>query len=239
MAYNSIYHSVDPDWFQKVSEFAMREPVSSAIPPNIIVVVGAGASNAACGLPTGNEAAQRLRDEISGSALFGGATLVNDEIDKLTLQFNLDEPDFETILLALSRFNTPYLLQRLRSIFGRRHHPWFGYEMLAHCLKHRFIDAIINFHFDELLDQAITDELDDGAYNKIILDGDCPATPDEWFNNAKGKFRLPLYIKPHGSASEPSSLRFTRDSYTALPNGFNVILRTLFAADRPVQILVL
>jgi hypothetical protein len=135
--------------------------------PQIIVVVGAGASNAAAALPTGKETAQFLRDEMTKGFGPAGERLIADEIDRLALQFNLDEGDFETILFALSKFNKPTLLQRLGSVFGRRYHPWLGYEILAHCLKHRFIDAIINFNFDEILDQSIMDEVGEGGFHKI------------------------------------------------------------------------
>ena len=40
-----------------------------------------------------------------------------------------------------------------------RYYPGLAYEILAHLMKHGFIDAIINFNFDEVLDQAIEDEL--------------------------------------------------------------------------------
>jgi hypothetical protein len=227
---------VRPSRFQSVSKLALQEPGSGAVQPHIIVVVGAGASNAACGLPAGAKAADQLRIEMRNRV---GNTELDDEIERLSLQFNLAEGDFETILLALSKYDRRYILRRLSEIFGRRYHPWLGYEILAHCLKHRFIDAIINFNFDEILDQTIADELGDGGFHKIILDGDCPSNPADWIHDTKHKFHLPLYLKPHGSASQPSSLRFTRDSYTALADGFVAVLTTLFAADRPVHILVL
>ena len=237
MATNSVYHSVRPGRFRSVRELALREVGPESPQANVVVVVGAGASNAACGLPTGNDAARQLRTEMYQR--MGGEKLVDDEIERLALQFNLIEGDFETILLALSKFDRPFLLHRLRAIFGRRHHPWLGYELLAHCLNHRFIDAIINFNFDEILDQAIADELGEGAFYNVVLDGDCPNNPADWMNLTMRKFRLPLYLKPHGSASQPSSLRFTRDSYTALPDGLSTILATLFTPDRPVHVLIL
>jgi len=41
------------------------------------------------------------------------------------------------------------------------------------------------------------------------------------------RFDLPLYIKPHGTVSEPASLRFTRNAYFALPPDMARLLRTL------------
>lgn len=174
-----------------------------------------------------------MRAECKGVS----ADLINAEIEKLSLQHNIDEEDFETILLALSKFDRPYVLKKLQDIFGRRFHPWLGYELLAHCLKHKHIDAIINFNFDEILDQSIEDELGGGAFRKVVLDGDCPDSPADWFDDQK-RLNAPLYIKPHGSASQPSSMRFTRDSYTALSDNLRALLKELFSPEHPLHILI-
>lgn len=240
MANNSVYHSVRPGQLVRVGQLAMKAPAFGTVQPHIVVVVGAGASNAACGLPTGAQVADLLRTEVRPRIVgVDGRGLVDEEIKKLALHFNLVEEDFETILLALSKFDRPYVVSRLQSIFGPRYYPWLGYELLAHFLKHRFIDAIVNFNFDELLDQAVLDELGEGSYHSIILDGDCAHKIGDWIDPVKHKFRLPIYLKPHGSVRQPSSLRFTRESYTSLPDGFVTIMRELFATNRPIYVLVL
>ena len=236
MAHNSIYHSVSPARFDSVSRKVLIGAPPLLPQPRVVVVVGAGASNAASGLPCGSDAAKYLRD---GNNMRMSAELVEAEIGRLMLQFNLDESDFETVLLALNKFDREALLEKLRLIYGRRHHPWLGFELLAHGLKHRFIDAIVNFNFDEILDQAIEDELGERAYYKAVLDGDCPADPRDWLDESRNRFRYPLYIKPHGSASQPSSMRFTRESYTTLSEGFVKVLSTLFSGEQPVYVLVL
>ena len=233
MASNSIFHSVTRRHFADVIKRVLRAPLANPDQPRVIVIVGAGASIAAAGLPGGLAAAELLRSGYRGVS----AKLINAEIENLSLQHNIDEDDFETTLLALSKFDRPYVLAKLRDIFARRYHPWLGYELLAHCLKHRFIDTIVNFNFDEILDQSIEDELGTGAFRKVVLDGDCPANPSDWFDDRK-RLTMPLYIKPHGSASQPSSMRFTRDSYTALPSGFRALFRELFSPRHSLHILV-
>jgi SIR2-like domain len=233
MASNSIFHAVPSRHFADAGKRVLRAPLTSLSQPRVIVIVGAGASIAAAGLPGGLAAAKFLRSGCQGVS----ANLINTEIENLSLQHNIDEDDFETTLLALSKFDRPYVLGKLRDIFARRYHPWLGYELLAHCLKHRFVDAIVNFNFDEILDQSIEDELGTGAFRKVVLDGDCPANPSDWFDDRE-RLKLPLYIKPHGSASQPSSMRFTRDSYTALPSGFRKLFEELFSSKHRLHMLV-
>ncbi|HWA89664.1 MAG TPA: SIR2 family protein [Rhizomicrobium sp.] len=236
MARNGLYHSVGRKRFRHVAAKILKDADPAAPQPRIVVVVGAGASAAAAGLPCGSEAADCLRDS---AAELGLGELVKAEIERLKMQFNLDKEDFETTLLALSKYGREDVLDKLHLIFGRRHHPWLGYELLAHCLKHRFIDAVINFNFDEILDQAIEDEVGAGAFHKLVLDGDCPAKVDDWIDDARRSFKLPLYIKPHGSAGQASSMRFTRESYAALSEGFVQVLLKLFSPEQPVHVLVL
>ncbi len=74
LALNHVYLSTQPlkqpdstpteGQFQRASaHFLGRD--GSTIPPRIIVVLGAGASNAACSLPTGTRAAEILKKELS------------------------------------------------------------------------------------------------------------------------------------------------------------------------------
>ncbi len=134
--------------------------------------------------------------------------------------------DFESTLALLSEF---YSVKDLRStiqrIFGRQYYPSITYEIIAHMLKHRFVDAVINFNFDELLDQAIDEELGSTEYRKILSDGDCGDFSDMIIS---GRLKLPLYLKPHGTASHKSTLRFTKADYVGIPRDIeNVMLQLL------------
>jgi hypothetical protein len=237
MVMNSVYSSLPSAQAAQFCEKNLVGKPHIGLQPRVVVVVGSGASAEACGLPTGRPTADFLRKEMNRRA---SPEMLTRDIRRLSMQYNLQEEDFETILLALSQHDRAFVLEKLNDIFGRRFHPWLGYEILAHLMKHRYLDAIINFNFDEILDQSIEDELSPHDYHKVILSGDCPNNViDKWFDKDRGKFDLPIYLKPHGSATEPSSLRFTRDSYTVLPDSFLAIIERLLGSDRPVHVLVL
>ncbi|HLF87805.1 MAG TPA: SIR2 family protein [Anaerolineales bacterium] len=196
----------------------------------VLAIVGAGASKIA-GLPLANEALKKLKDEASMPS-----KALEAELERLTQIYKLDRDAFETYLRALSTsvFEAQKLRDNLQKMYGHRFMPVLSYEILAHMLKHRFLDAIINFNFDELLDQSIEDELDPEEYYHILSDGDCP---DE------GKLRetypeLPFYIKPHGTAGYKSTLRFTREDYYGLPFDIQRVLRYLLT-EKPVVLLII
>jgi hypothetical protein len=156
------------------------------------------------------------------------------ELFRLQRVYGLDPKDFETRLAALSR--TPEITYQVREAisewYAYRHPTILGYELLAHLLKHRFLDAIISFNFDELLDQSLDDELGQKAYRRLVSDRDClgvagdPDSPDY----------LPLYIKLHGTATEPDSLRFTREAYYKLSQKLMRVVEGLFESQLTVVV---
>ena len=235
MAQNHVYLSVQNEDYSTASRHLLKDDLTSPLPPKIVAVVGAGATNAACGLPTGEDAAKRLIEAFKARASVNGQ-LIAEEIHRITVEYRLERGDFEAVLLALSKFDQKTVLKELSTIYGRRHYPSLAYEILAHWLKHRFIDAIVSFNFDELLDQAIDDELGSHGYYRVISDGDCPEDVAHWLDN-RGRFRFPLYIKPHGTASHKSTMRFTRSSYSLLPIELVNLLKRLFQAPTDVVII--
>lgn len=234
MAQNHVYLSVQKEDYSYASR-SFLNIAPPVIPPKVVAVVGAGASNDACDLPTGEAAAKILIDAFKSKARVSGR-LIDEEIHRITVEYRLESGDFEAVLLALSKFDQTTVLNELNSIYSRRHYPSLAYEVLAHWLKHRFIDAIVNFNFDELLDQAVDDELGSKGYYRVISDGDCPETLDHWLDKS-GRFRFPLYIKPHGTASHKSTMRFTRSSYSLLPPDLARLLMHLFSG--PVDVVVM
>ena len=78
--------------------------------------------------------------------------------------------------------------------------PQLAYELIAHLLKHRFIDHIVSFNFDEVLDTAIASEFAPDDYVLI--------TSDHHMLTAEKPIR-PHVIKIHGTISQPETLRFT------------------------------
>ncbi|MGC2697482.1 MAG: hypothetical protein WA738_16970 [Candidatus Angelobacter sp.] len=233
MARNHIYLSVRKEDYAAACRSMLNEK-DSPFPPKVVIVVGAGASNDACGLPTGEQGAQALRDAFKRRVQID-ERLIDEEIHRITVEYRLDQRDFEAVLLALSKFDQSSVLAELKTIYNRRHYPSLTYEVLAHWLKHRFIDAIVNFNFDELLDEAINDEIGPRGYYRVISDGDCPGNLDNWLDQRE-RFKFPLYIKPHGTASHKSTMRFTRASYSLLPVDLVGLLTKLFEGS--VEILI-
>jgi hypothetical protein len=189
-----------------------------------IAIVGAGAS--APLHERGGELAEALEKDESDKDAFA------DEISRLHRVYGLDPEAFETKLAALSR--TPEAAQRVREKvsekFVDRHPTVLGYELLAHLVKHRFVDAVISFNFDELLDQSLDDELGTRGYRRLVSDRDCVEVvhdPDE-------SDYLPLYIKLHGTAAEPDSIRLTRDAYYRLPQKLMGVVRGLLDSEMTV-----
>lgn len=103
--------------------------------------------------------------------------------------------------------------------------PSLFYELVAHLFKHRYIDIIINLNFDELLDNAIEDELGKSTYHKVSGE-----TKNKKLSRIidYNRLREPIYIKPHGTLSRRNSLRYTNEQYISLPNDFNELLEDIF-----------
>ena len=175
----------------------------------VIVVVGAGAS-AGAKLPLAAKVVGDLRRDLNI-----GDDEFEKELKRLSLVFRLDRESFETKLLAMGTSVTR--VSRLRRLLGETYgstmKPLLVYEIVAHLLKHRFVDAVINFNFDELLDHSVRDEVGPNGFHYLVSDGDCPGlSPSD-----DGRLNLPLYIKPHGTVSRRSTLRFTREHYFHVP----------------------
>lgn len=193
-----------------------------------IAVVGAGASRAAK-LPLASEAIEILRRKLHIPV-----AEYLEEIERLEFKYGLAQAEFETALLAFSLIVRPERVRNaLQELYALRYQPLLVYEILAHMLNHRFLDAIINFNFDELLDRSIADELTPPEYHYIVHDGDCPETTGD----PARPYELPVYLKPHGTISHRSSLRFTREAYYGIPREIRRVLQDLLTG-MPVTLLV-
>jgi len=93
--------------------------------------------------------------------------------------------------------------------------PQLAYELIAHFLKHGFIDHLLTFNFDELLDEAVANELGPGEYAYIATEQDTSTRPPD---------SLPHLIKLHGTLSRPETLRFTRNATASLPPSMTRLL---------------
>nr|MCU0346905.1 SIR2 family protein [Saprospiraceae bacterium] len=137
--------------------------------------------------------------------------------------------DFESFLLLLTHFFREQEIRTvIHDIFNVRHAPSMFYEVMAHLFKHSFIDIIVNFNFDEMLDQSIKEEMGRGSYHEIFSDGHCMDISEIVVD---GRLKKPLYIKPHGTISHKSSLRFTKNHYFDLPDDMQVLLSQLLGGQ--------
>lgn len=234
LAANHVSLSVDRPSESEAGKCALTRPPTFAELPRLVAVIGAGASHAGAGLPLAKPAAATLRAKVAARV---DSRLIDEELERTVLQYRLNADDFETQLLVLSKFDRQTVLDGLGVLFNHRFKPTLCYEVLAHLLKHRCLDAVINFNFDELLDQSIEDEVGAGNYYRVVFDGDAPDDPRSW-QDETGRFRLPLYIKPHGTASHKSSLRFTRGDYVLLPPEVRKLLEVLVVGAPVVLIAI-
>jgi transcriptional regulator with XRE-family HTH domain len=196
-----------------------------------IVVVGAGASNAATKgyMKTASAAANQIRESIQKNKTF--KELVEKELRRLRLVYQLREDEFETQLLAFSKYCPEEVLGELRKLTSLKFVPSLAYEILGHMLKHRLVDVIINFNFDEILDRILQEEMNDGDYRFIFSDGDCPNSYEDLL--VGNRLKQPVYIKPHGTISYKSSLRFTREDYFAMPSELRDTMSSIIEAKVP------
>jgi hypothetical protein len=117
--------------------------------------------------------------------------------------------------------------QEFRTRLGFRHVPSLFYEIVGHMFKHRLIDVIINFNFDEILDTVIAEEMGEGEYSRIVMNGDCPDNLNDLYLGKK--LRGPVYIKPHGSVSHAGTIKFTYDHYSDGNAAVKLLLSDLFS----------
>lgn len=192
--------------------------------PSIIVVLGSAASYWS-GMPSWNEMKEPILEEIE-KWYQPKDHFIEEAWRKLSAITGIKNPNWSpeqsraqlmrpaTIELICSvAYQSDFVGEKIRLLlqekfaFKKGPHkagapPQLGYELLSHFLKHHYIDHIITFNFDEVIDTCLDNELGLGEYNRIITDQQLLPT------NSVDK---PCLIKLHGSISSPQSLRFTRD----------------------------
>jgi hypothetical protein len=182
----------------------------------LVFVLGAEASRASC-LQDWKSFGRSLVDDLSGHYVHNEKdAFLDDALTRLQpligpASGNLnDKKNFlkkgarpEQIFEVACR-NTIFeekVRSKLADAYGPGRAPQLGYELVAHFLRHRFIDHVVNFNWDEILDRAIEDEVGPSGYERVLPDDRTPAS-------AESRER-PRLFKLHGTASAPGSLRFT------------------------------
>lgn len=195
-------------------EAILGRRMAPGVRERFILVAGAGASHAATkgSMPLTKDGVKFIRDKITEEVI---NQLIEDELLRLRQIYKLDPEEFETQLLACSKYSRKEVLEGLKKLCGVRHLPVLSYEIIAHMLKHRLIDIVINFNYDEMLDNVIEEEISHGEFRYIFSDGDCPNEYEELL--IQHRLKQPIHIKPHGTISHLSSLRFTREDYFSIP----------------------
>ena len=105
MVHNHVYLSVQRSDYSEATEYILRKrspPGRLDHPRKVVVVVGAGVSNDACGLPLGESAARRLKDFFV-NRLHVSPERIEHEIHRIKVEYRLGKDDFEAVLLALSK----------------------------------------------------------------------------------------------------------------------------------------
>ncbi|WP_259016598.1 hypothetical protein [Emticicia fluvialis] len=150
-----------------------------------------------------------------------------EEYENLTLLTDKDDLSFENLLFLLSKFMTEEELRKeIKKIIGFSNCNNLFYEIVAHLFKHSFIDVIVNFNFEEILDNVIKEEVGEGNYYSIISDGHTVKRENLF---VEGRIKFPVYIKPHGTFSHSSSLRFTNQHYLDSPSDIKSMLTDIFS----------
>lgn len=199
-----------------------------------ILLIGAGASyDAYKGIPLGKGLIQEMKEQYEKEItainfLSDKFRLFESEIKDITQHPDLN---FENYLYILSEHfvTQKELRKKIKEMTGFRYAVSLFNEIVAHMLKHSFIDVVINMNFEETLDQAIKEEIGSPNYVNVLSDGDCVNLEDVLVD---GRLKTPFYIKPHGTFGHKSTLRFTERHYLDLPEDIKQLLRALLSGKR-------
>lgn len=193
-----------------------------------IFVIGAGASNEVASLPLGSELAKALLDQW-GYTDCGAFQRI---LDDIAIKYNFNKNDVKTILFALNSIDSGRLVSdvcRSLTVSDEPHSPF--YNQVSHSFLEGKIDAILNFNFDTLLDNALASDYFGRDYRRIIFDVE--AATNVFYIDGK-----PLYIKPHGSIDYKESLRFQRADFYDVGKNMSELIGRL-VAENPTNIVTI
>jgi hypothetical protein len=193
----------------------------------IVVLVGAGAS--APVLHRGKDLVEALKH--TGSFDFDRHRRALERL-RFDTEWPRDEFESQLAAMVLTPEEESEVRRALTEIYNVRYPTLLTYELLAHLLKHRYVDALVSFNWDELLDQCLDDELGPNEFVRIVSERDCHGM--EFDPDRPGY--LPVYLKLHGTARDPETLRFTKQAYYQTPDGMRQAMLDLVGVQRCVLV---
>ena len=179
-----------------------------------VLIIGAGASKDACGdIPVADGLVLGLKKIISQST-----TLHPEKKEYFRNILNLDGEFASAMQVYVEMIDDLALRDKIKEILNYKYETSLFYEIVAHMFKHKLIDVIINYNFDEILDNVLEDEMGRTQYRKVFFNGDVPSYNSLLFDkrfkeDEIDKLAVPLYIKPHGTVSYPETFQFTNIQY--------------------------
>lgn len=204
-----------------------------------ILIIGAGAAKSELDvLPTGETAITKIEQSLKlGQILsFANGKLENrykilaSHYKKMLFSNLTNIGEIKKLLgfegrlsLLLNFYEKQDVLDEIKRILDFQFLYCRFYFIIVQYFKNRLIDVIVNFNFDELLDNAIDDEMSN--YHKIVHDSDCKPISELIDNN---RIRIPIYVKPHGTISSKTSLLFTKEQYIDMSEDMKKLLDDLF-----------
>lgn len=210
---------------------------------SVVVVVGAGASLES-GLRkwTERELKEELIEAVAGKGA-AGDWFVNLAWHQLATQIDTrgnprsadarrkqlldlattDQLCWVAYHLEPGRQNLFDFLQRQFEIPPAAMQPQLAYELVAHFIKHQFVDHVISLNFDEVLDDALKDELGEDGY-RVILPGIATLAGDP---------SLPHLFKLHGTISDVDTLRFATAAGVLSDRTEKLLDAVIFGTEEP------
>jgi hypothetical protein len=205
---------------------------------NILIIGSGAAKNELSFLSTGDEAIKKIEENLKlGEILTAAKGKLKNRYRRLASHYKKTlfssyteikdvqaQLGFEGRLsMLLNFYEKQDVLDEIKRIIDFQYLYCRFYFIIAQFFKNRLIDVIINFNFDELLDNAIDEEMSN--YHKIVHDSDCKSISELIDNN---RIRIPIYIKPHGTISSKTSLLFTKEQYIDMSEDMKNLLNDIF-----------
>ncbi|MES2216074.1 MAG: SIR2 family protein [Patescibacteria group bacterium] len=205
----------------------------------VVFVIGSGVSNAVAGLPLGVDMAKNLAKIFVGTEEKEQERF-SKEINRLVAKHSLLPNDFKTILFSLYKIYKQKIVDEVITRLSIKNIPRINFDIyatLVFFLKDNYVDGVINFNFDEIFEHAVSENNAQDVMVRVINTKDAENHTRVYDTQSK-HFKIPIHLKPHGSVSTPSSLRFARkDFYRLEPLVGSILFKLL--GEIPVTIVLI